>query len=300
MRKTPAAAERRCPDCSNPRLVCLGGLPDVGFFAGRPTPQSLPGGALWRCSVCDLRFRWPLLSDYERLYDNDSVTAWTAGPLRKDQRLVQALIERQPSARSVLDFGCYSGEFLEQLPAQMDKYGIEVSSTAAELASRRAGASVVPALKLLPPDLRFDIIVAMDVIEHVASPRTLLQQLIERLAPNGSLVVTTGDGGNALWRLVGGRWWYCYFPEHIAFISRRWLAFHVPSLGARIHGVHKFNYEQDPERGIVTRWWRWLKYLMRPAYYARKRAQYLVRHDKDLGVPGQGLTRDHLLVHLRR
>lgn len=287
-----------CPDCGHEPARSLGALPDVPFFAGRRLAAPLPGGQLWWCPACDLRWRWPLPPDAAKLYDNDAVDAWTLGPMRQDQRLVHDLVAARPQARNVLDFGCYSGEFLARLPAHLQRYGVEVSAAAATLARERAGATVHPALEDHAPDLRFDLIVTMDVIEHLPSPRALLQRLLERLAPGGLLVITTGDGANRLWRWVGPRWWYCYFPEHIAFISRRWLDVHVNAAGARLLDVQTFNYLQEP--GAVKRWWGWLKYLARPAHQARKRARHLEATGRDLGVPGGGLVRDHLLVQITR
>jgi len=287
-----------CPDCGGQRLARLGALPDVAFFAGKALPNPLPGGELMHCRDCDLRLRWPRLPDYDRLYDNASVDAWQLGPLRKDQRLVQAMVLGQAGTRRVLDFGCYSGGFLAQLPAHIEKFGVEVAAAAAAVAARESGARVVATLEQLPGDLRFDVIVTMDVIEHMPSPRALLERLLARVAPGGSLIITTGDGANALWRLTGARWWYCYFPEHIAFISARWLQFHATALGARVASVRTFNYMEAPAQDALKRWTGWLKYLLRPAHHARKRAQHLRQHGWDLGVPGMGLARDHLLVRI--
>ena len=301
LRSGPPTAAPICPDCRGGYLRSLGRLPDVAFFAGRALAQPLPGGELLRCPRCDLRLRWPRLPDYDALYDNTAVDAWAARALRRDQRLVQALVEAETGAASVLDFGCYTGGLLAQLPTHLAKYGVEVAQAAAAMAEATAGARVVSTLDAFPHDLRFDIVLAMDVIEHVPSPRALLEALLSRLEPGGSLVVTTGDGGNALWRAVGSRWWYCYYPEHIAFISARWLRFHARALGARVQGRHAFNYlEAEVAAARMKRWWGWLKYLSRPRHHARKRAEHLARHGSDLGVPGLGLSRDHLLLRLTK
>lgn len=289
-----------CPDCGHPRLAALGSLPDVPYFAGKALAAPLPGGRLWRCLRCDLRFRWPLLPDYDSLYDNASVEAWQAGPLRVDQQLVHDRLQQSPGPCRLLDFGCYSGGFLARLPPRFEKFGVEVSRAAAAMARERTGAHVVAALEELPAGLRFDAIVTMDVIEHVPSPLRLLERLLQRLAPRGRLLVTTGDGGNPLWRLVGGRWWYCYFPEHIAFISERWLRHQAARLSFRIEAIETFNYLRGAEREVAASWSRWLRYLLRPAHHADKRARFLARHGQDMGVPGIGLTRDHLLVQIAR
>lgn len=285
-----------CPDCGNPSTRSLGKLPDVAFFAGRHLEAPLSGGLLLHCPACDLRYRWTGRRDDSALYDNDAVDAWTLGPMRTDQRLVHALVASRPHARTVLDFGCYTGEFLARLPPHVQRHGVEVSTAAAAVATVRAAALVTRTLEQQPMSLRFDVIIAMDVFEHVPSPRELLTRLLTRLAPGGLLVVTTGDGGNGLFRLTGPRWWYCYFPEHIAFISKSWLLNHVPAAGGRLLDVQRFNYVDEP--GAFKRWWGWIKYLLRPAHHARKRARHLARTGRDLGVPGSGLVRDHLLIQI--
>lgn len=295
-----------CPDCGGTRLRTLGVLPDVAVFAGRRLPAPLPGGTLLRCAGCDLRFRHPRLAgaDYDALYDNSEVDAWSAGPLRRDQQLViaglqQALAGREQSAR-VLDFGCYTGALLAALPANMQRHGVEVNAAAAVIASRQAGADVRARLEDFDGAAPFDAIVAIDVIEHMPSPREWAARLLARVAPGGVLIVTTGDGGNRLWRLLGARWWYCFYPEHISFISRRWLDLHAGRLGAGVQRCEVFNYlDETPGR----RWRRWpemMSYALFRRRAERRRARRVARGDADHGVPGIGLTRDHLFVMLKR
>jgi SAM-dependent methyltransferase len=296
-----------CPDCGCDDLRRLGALPDVAFFAGSRLEQPLPGGQLMHCTRCDLRFRHPHLGSatYDKLYDNARADTWVAGSLRVDQRLVQALAQgavREPAERAgdaprVLDFGCYAGDLLASLPAGFHKFGVEVNATAGARAASRAGARVERDLDHFASDLRFELIVAMDVIEHVPSPRALMKRLVERLAPGGRLVITTGDGASWLWRLLGARWWYCYFPEHIAFISRRWLRYHAVALGVSVQQARTFNYLDRAERPRFVRGWKALsRYVRKPADYALQQQRHSAQHGTDLGVPGIGLTRDHLLL----
>jgi SAM-dependent methyltransferase len=291
-----------CPDCQSPRTRELGSLPAVAVFAGQRLPQPLPGGRLLLCRRCDLRFRFPAqdLARYETLYDNTLTGVWQLGALRKDQALVQAHVNGDTRVTSVLDFGCYTGQLLAHLRPGLQRFGIEVNAAAAAVAARQAGAQVWRSLGELPAGLCFDTVVAMDVIEHFASPRALMQQLLARLKPGGTLLVTTGDGRAWLWRLLGARWWYCYFPEHIAFISRRWLAHHVVPAGAELVQCLSFNY-LGPEPGTFKRrWTEFLKLALRPAKHERKRQRRLRETGEDTGTPGIGLSADHLFVVLRK
>lgn len=280
-------------------MQSLGPLPDGVTFAGRRLAAPLPGGELLRCRRCDLRWRWPQRDDYAALYDNDCVDSWQLGPLRVDQRLVLEALAALPGGGRLLDFGCYRGEFLARAPDRFERFGVEVSSAASALATEHAGARVVTRLDQFEPALRFDAIVAMDVIEHVPSPRALLAEWLARLAPGGRLIITTGDGGALLWRWVSSRWWYCQFPEHIAFLSRPWLRHHLPALGGRLLSATSFNYLQE-RAGAARRWRAWLSYLARPSHHARKRARRLAGEGRDIGIPGAGLSRDHLLVQVAR
>lgn len=97
----------------------------------------------------------------------------------------------QPYLRGrVLDVGCGSGALAARVAA--DRYlGIEVDSESLELARSRfpyhAFTSQLPAL-----DERFDTVVALAVIEHVAAPSEFLERLAAHLRDAAArLVVTT-------------------------------------------------------------------------------------------------------------
>lgn len=294
-----------CPDCGASGAADLGALPDSAVFAGLALAEPLPGGRLRHCRRCDLRWRDPPLSAerYAALYDNTRVDVWRPGPLRRDQRLVLDACQGLAPGASVLDFGCYTGALLAALPPGVRRCGVELNAAAAAQAREHAGAEVVAQLADWPAEQRFDLIVAMDVIEHVHSPRALAAELLERLAPGGRLIVTTGDGGNRLWGLLGARWWYCSWPEHIAFVSARWLDVHLPALGARCVGLRRFNYLERPEQDRAKRWRRFLRWWWWPSLDAHRRAQRRARLGAEAaeeGVPGIGLTADHLLIVLER
>ncbi|MGA2594173.1 MAG: class I SAM-dependent methyltransferase, partial [Bryobacteraceae bacterium] len=119
------------------------------------------------------------------------------------------------TSKSVLELGCHTGYLTrELLSAGHRVVGIEKDPEAAGLAAA-AGLPVICADVTCPSTFArisgpFDAILLMDILEHLAQPGELLQQLRPLLAENGRLLVT---GPNvAYWavraKLALGQWDY--------------------------------------------------------------------------------------------
>ena len=65
-----------------------------------------------------------------------------------------------------------------------------------------------------------DVIVLLDVIEHLPSPRDTLALCARHLNPGGIIVLTTGDFGSLCARLAGARWRLMTPPQHLWFFTR--------------------------------------------------------------------------------
>lgn len=290
-----------CPSCAAAGPVAIGPLPHRRTFAGRMLEHAIPGGALYRCQACALAFRAPRLPDlaYAQLYDNAIATNWQDNATRKDFELVVSRVRALPRGARILDFGCNTGELLERIGPDYERHGIEINAAAAALA-RRHGEGVWPSLEEIPRGMTFDAVVMMDVIEHLADPRRLLEEIQPFLGEEGILIITTGDSGNRYWRWAGSRWWYCAPPEHISFISRPWL----DGLGLQLtpRHVERFRYLDLPlPRRCVDAVLAFL-YALGPVLYTRA-LQLLKRalgREGDVPIRGAGLTRDHLFTVLHK
>jgi SAM-dependent methyltransferase len=285
----------RCRTCGSRNVVSIGPLPDGLSFAGVIQTEPLPGGTLWSCEDCHLAFRDPLLatSRYEDLYRKGSAELWESQSVRQDFRLVQLEMADDAPGMNVLDIGCYTGRLLASLPKRYRLHGVEPNEAAARIAVSRGiriVAETVSELSLLSD--KFDAIIACDIIEHLVDPLAFLGQLRAHLAPNGRLLLSTGNTDAWLWRLFGSNYWYCSFPEHISFIGRRWLQLMAGRVGLQVTRMTEFNYcysgfNSAALRKLVGA----MIYGCNPPFYRRMRERL---PGGAFTAPGSGASKDHL------
>jgi SAM-dependent methyltransferase len=114
----------------------------------------------------------------------------------KARRIIVArIITRLGLSRqaSILDMGCGTGGNLAMLSGFGKVEAVEVEDWAREIASAKMCAAVVPGW--LPDGLPFheplfDLIVLLDVLEHVSDDEAALDALGRLLKPGGSLLIT--------------------------------------------------------------------------------------------------------------
>lgn len=299
--EVPAA----CPCCGELAPELLGALQDASQFSGKPTAVVLRGGSLYRCVTCRLKFRFPIEkpATYDDLYDHGEASNWTGDIPRLDWDLiVRYLGDSGPERGNVLDFGCNTGGLLARLGAAYQRFGIEINQAAADTAVEQHGAQVWSSIEAVPAEQRFDVIFAVDVVEHVPDPKQLIEQLLARLAVGGRLILTTADADNSWWNRFGANWWYCFHPEHIAFVSRRWLDYIAQRSKLNVIECKRFRYR---ELGVLTRPCHALFmifYGLLPSIYLslRNAGRRLLPRPDVSTVLGNGVSADHLFIVLGR
>lgn len=119
--------------------------------------------------------------------------AYLSGPVRMAIERERVRLQRAPR---VVDLGCGAGHFVSELTsAGIDTLGIDPADSAHAIftASRRPGRLVQAAADVdaLRPFGTFDVVVSMEVVEHVYEPRKYAAALRALMAPGGLAVVTT-------------------------------------------------------------------------------------------------------------
>lgn len=134
-------------------------------------------------------------------WQNDYVQSLD-GPSDDVIRRVAAVqnLEREYKFRSILDFGCGSGEMLEAFSKYWDILGIEPDPKAREIAEEKGLSDFVfeSAESVLSEGITVDVVTLFHVIEHFYQPTLELEKIQSLLKPGGLLIIETPNSNDAL------------------------------------------------------------------------------------------------------
>ncbi len=129
----------------------------------------------------------------EFVYDvfNDEKWWWSVGR----RALVNKLWKKYGNGSKeplVLDIGCGTGTTLKELNRAGRGYGMDVSTTALEYCLQRGIDSVCvgDASRVPYRDDRFDLVISVDVIEHVEDDVGAMQEMLRVTKPGGLMIFT--------------------------------------------------------------------------------------------------------------
>lgn len=97
-----------------------------------------------------------------------------------------------PAMPKILDVGCGAGGLMKALEPFGEVHGIDISSDVVEFCRARGSDRVmVGSMSNIPyPDHAFDVVFALDVLEHINDDRAGLREIHRVLRPGGFLVLT--------------------------------------------------------------------------------------------------------------
>jgi O-antigen biosynthesis protein len=152
--------------------------------------------------------------------------------------VIDALAKRRVEATRILELGCSAGgtgEKLKRLMKPQIYVGIEFDAKAAEVARSRLDEVHVADLNMASPrdlglaDQRFDLLMALDVLEHLYDPWDVLARWAALLSPGGYVVVSVPNiqNVNIVQDLLTGSFTYTdaglLDATHIRFFTRKTL-----------------------------------------------------------------------------
>lgn len=183
---------------------------------------------LWRCKNCFSGFTQNAIPDDDmvKLYTHSlSSRRWVNTLFEETRRpeVVKAMELIFGLGGLVVDVGCNTGELLDFAKGLGCKtIGVELSTESKAVLFQKVH-EVRASLEDIP-DQSVDVITAFDLVEHLHDVVGFLSLCRRKLKAGGKLVLLTGNIGSLSLRLTGSAWWYCRYPEHIAFPSSYFLS----------------------------------------------------------------------------
>jgi SAM-dependent methyltransferase len=266
-------------------------------------------GHMYKCGVCTLQFRSPmpsqtLLNSYYTKLQSEGV--WDFDADREEWKYIKKVISNSP-ANSVLDIGCFRGDFLEFLGGEWEKCGVELSADASSIAAGKK-------IKIISDDIenldfsgrRFGAITLIDVMEHLPQPIEALGKLSKGLVSGGMLIIATGNTRSFAFRVSGAKYYYGGYPEHVTFYSPQWFEWASPKIDCSVSSVYKFSHKRAPLRRRVDETIKNLvfiayhrgKYL--PVFGSALRISPVIKNIDSWSNPWWTSARDHMVVVLIR
>ena len=195
------------------------------------------GFDFFRCRNCRLEFIFPQPDNaaLEKIYSESYYDSWglhlDAHAAQKSKRLTFEyrldLVSKFLKPRdAILDCGCATGFFLD-LAAEKKflPYGVEISDFAADVCRKKFETGNIFQGNFEDAEFEgnkenfFSAVFMTDYLEHVRSPRAVLETAFRFLKPGGMLVITTPDTSSLSHSIMNHSWIH-YKTEHLFYFSK--------------------------------------------------------------------------------
>ncbi|MBX9860705.1 MAG: class I SAM-dependent methyltransferase [Sphingomonas sp.] len=222
-------AEPLCLACGATTLDRWATAHDVEYCS---TPDSFD---YWRCRDCDALSIDPVPRDRLGEIYPDTYYSFSAGKASIPERIKQALDRRlfarlfgrfQGTTLSALDVGGGAGWLLSQArrvePRLTHTQVVDIDPSARDAAEAQGHDFFLGRIEVYETDQRFDVILLLNLIEHVDDPVAVLAKVRGLLKPGGCVIVKTPNHDSLDARLFrhhswGGlhapRHWVIFTPE---------------------------------------------------------------------------------------
>ncbi|MDD3374190.1 MAG: class I SAM-dependent methyltransferase [Candidatus Omnitrophica bacterium] len=181
---------------------------------------------VYQCDVCNFIFAGKdrsstfYLKQYEDMIDEDYLKEEQGR--REAARIIIKKIEKHKKRGKLLDIGCANGFFLDEARKRgWEVFGVEVSQWALDYAKEKLNLNVFkgPLKNASLKEGSFDVVVMMDVIEHLQEPRKQLEQIKKILKKDGILYISTPDISSFASRILRAKWWGIN-RAHLVYFSK--------------------------------------------------------------------------------
>lgn len=222
------APQRGCPLCGEVNLDVWAVARDVEYESVPETFRYL------RCAACDVLAIDPVpMGRLGKIYPSNYYSYEEGKPglvprikARLDERLFRSVLDRiDGDTLAVLDVGGGSGWLLDVVkgldPRVSFTQVVDVDANAGEIARRHGHAYSEGTIEQYETDRQFDLVLLLNIIEHVADPRAVLERTRRLLSPSGLALVKTPNYHSLDARLFRHRNWAgLHCPRHWVLFTK--------------------------------------------------------------------------------
>jgi len=253
---------------------------------------------LFKCKECDSIIILPMPSNELLMkYYNTYAIKQTNSQKWNNRTAIPMITDlcKNMGMGKVLDIGCGNGSLLDLLPSSFEKYGVEIAeSAAAEAGTKDIKVSCLP-WELVEFDGYFDLIIALDFLEHVPNPLFSFKKMAAFLRPGGFIVIETGNADSFVARSLQNNWSYVALFGHLCAFSSKALVSYAERSDIQVLTMVKGNHFTLPMgqilyRGLLAYGFHILK-IIRSIFLKNK---YLLHFDSF--SPIQAPLADHMVL----
>lgn len=160
--------------------------------------------SLLRCHQTGYEFFYPFSlagppAFYADLYSDEKNEAWAYQTTKWEYAAAAAYVSE---GDKLLDIGCGGGDFLLYIDTMADPIGLESSPFALESVQAKGMKAIAQSIQDHTKQHSgvYDVVVAFQVLEHVAEVHSFLEAALEVLAPGGCLIIAVPNNDS----FVGG------------------------------------------------------------------------------------------------
>lgn len=131
------------------------------------------------------------VEEYERMYELEDNYWWFQGRMRMITTILDTYMKETPRPGRVLDVGCGTGLMLSKLK-HWEPTGLDFSHLAMNFCRKRGIEHLMigDVVKLPVADESVDLVLALDLIEHIERDDLMIQEFRRVLRPGGYLMAT--------------------------------------------------------------------------------------------------------------
>lgn len=247
-----------------------------------------------KCSNCKFIFYDKLPSELElnNVYSSYSREAYITDA--SHNKLVQILsgITNSHSIKSVLDIACgecYHLDALKEINPSLQLYATEHETAKANVISK--GYQFISGEFYPDTDLKFDLIIFTEAIEHINDPLEFLANAYDLLNPNGLIYMTTPCITSLERILMGEKWGMIDPPEHLSYFSKR----------SMHSGLERSGFSKVYSRSLNISVFRIIEYFNRKStqtFDSDNKEQHIAWNPQDASDKAQNIVSSNVIFRL--